>query len=227
MENNIQTIRLPLPFGMGRVNCYLAQTDSGFTLVDTGGSNDRKELMETLESSGCKPGGLSLILITHGDFDHAGNAAFLRQAFKSQIAMHKDDVGMVEDGDMFYNRQKPNLIVRKLAGLYASSGKKDRFTPNLLLEDGNDLSEFGWKARIISIPGHSKGSIGVLTASGDLFCGDLLVSTKKPMLNSLMDDPASGNASLQKLVDSGAQMVYPGHGEPFALAKLEAVGDDR
>ena len=223
MQKNVQTIPLPLPFGMGRVNCYLAQTGSGFILVDTGGSNARKDLLKALQCSGCEPGKLPLIFITHGDFDHAGNAAFLRQAFGSQIAMHKDDVGMVEDGDMFHNRQKPNFIVRKLAGLYANSGKKDRFTPDLLLEDGKNLSEYGWDARILSIPGHSKGSVGLLTASGDLFCGDLLVSTKKPMLNSLMDDPAAGNASLQKLVDSGAQRVFPGHGEPFAISMLQEV----
>jgi hydroxyacylglutathione hydrolase len=222
MPKDLTTISLPLPLGMGRVNCYLIQTDPGFILIDTGGSNGRKDLLQALAKAGCQPGQLKLIVITHGDFDHAGNAAHLSQAFGAKTLMHKDDLGMVEAGDMFYNRQKPNIILQKLIGLYASSGKKDRFTPDLLVEDGYDLSAYGLDARIVSIPGHSKGSIGILTASGDLFCGDLLISTKKPGLNSLIDDPSAANLSLQKLTNLGAQTVYPGHGEPFPLHLVEA-----
>jgi hydroxyacylglutathione hydrolase len=221
MQIDLTPISLPLPLGMGKVNCYLLRTDPGFILVDTGGSNDRKELLKALDSAGCLPGLLKLIVITHGDFDHASNAAYLRQAFGGKILMHKDDLGMVEAGDMFYNRQKPNLILRKLIALYASSGKKDRFTPDLLVEDGYDLSGFGLDAKVVSIPGHSKGSIGVLTASGALFCGDLLISTKKPGLNSLIDDPVEANLSLQKLFSLGTGTVYPGHGEPFPLNLVE------
>jgi glyoxylase-like metal-dependent hydrolase (beta-lactamase superfamily II) len=223
MPNDLTTISLPLPLGMGRVNCYLLRTGPGFILIDTGGSNGRKELLNALASAGCQPGQIKLIVITHGDFDHAGNAAYLRKIFDAKILMHKDDLGMVETGDMFYNRQKPNLILRKLIGLYASSGKKDRFTPDLLVEDGCNLSAYGLDAKVVSIPGHSKGSIGILTTSGDLFCGDLLISTKKPALNSLMDDPPAANLSLQKLVSLGAETVYPGHGEPFPLKMIETV----
>jgi hydroxyacylglutathione hydrolase len=223
MPNDLTTISLPLPLGMGRVNCYLLRAGPGFILVDTGGSNGRKELLQALKKAGCQPGLLKLIVITHGDFDHAGNAAYLRQAFGTKILMHNDDLGMVETGDMFYNRQKPNIILRKLIGLYASSGKKDRFTPDLFVEDGYDLSAYGVDAKVFSIPGHSKGSVGILTASGDLFCGDLLVSTKKPGLNSLMDDPPAANFSLQKLASLGAVTVYPGHGEPFPLSLVEGI----
>ncbi len=223
MSKDLTTLSLPLPLGMGRVNCYLLRTAPGFILIDTGGSNGRKELLHALEKAGCQPGFLQLIVITHGDFDHAGNAAYLRKTFGAKTLMHKDDLGMVESGDMFYNRQKPNIILRKLIGLYASSGKKDRFTPDLLVEDGYALSAYGWDAKVFSIPGHSKGSIGILTASGDLFCGDLLISTKKPGLNTLIDDPSAANLSLQKLASLGAQTVYPGHGEPFPLSLVEGT----
>jgi glyoxylase-like metal-dependent hydrolase (beta-lactamase superfamily II) len=222
MSNEITILSLPLPLGMGNVNCYLIHTALGFILIDTGGSNARKELLTALEKAGCQPGSLQLILITHGDFDHVGNAAHLRSSLGGKILMHKADLGMVEAGDMFYNRKKPNLLVRKLVGLYASSGKKDRFTPDLLVEDGCDLSSYGWEAKIVSIPGHSKGSLGILTADGDLFCGDLLVNTKKPELNSLMDDPPTGKASVQKLASLGAQAVYPGHGKPFSIHDVQA-----
>jgi glyoxylase-like metal-dependent hydrolase (beta-lactamase superfamily II) len=46
MRQAIRTICLALPFRMGSVNCYLLETGSGFVLIDTGGSNQRKALEE-------------------------------------------------------------------------------------------------------------------------------------------------------------------------------------
>jgi hydroxyacylglutathione hydrolase len=217
MKNEIKTINLPLPFRMGSVNCYLIETDSGYVLVDTGGSNCRKELVRELESAGCKPGMLQLIILTHGDFDHTGNAAYLRNTFGGEIAMHVDDSGMVESGDMFVTRNKPNLLIRKVIPIFTGFGRSERFTPDLLVEDGYDFSQHGFDARVISIPGHSKGSIGILTSAADLFCGDLLENTHKPALNSLTDDLATANASLEKLESMSIGTVYPGHGKPFQL----------
>ena len=217
MQKEIKTISLSLPFRMGSVNCYLIETDAGYVLIDTGGSNSRKELVRELESAGCKPGLLKLIVLTHGDFDHTGNAAYLRNAFGGKIAMHYDDSGMVERGDMFVNRNKPNILIRRMLPIFSGFGRSERFAPDLLVEDGDDLSEYGIDARVISIPGHSKGSIGVLTAGADLFCGDLLVNTVKPVLNSLTDDLAAANASIQKLGSLRTGRVYPGHGRPFQM----------
>ena len=220
MQKEIKKISLALPFRMGSVNCYLIETDTGFVLIDTGGSNSRKELARELESAGCQPSLLKLIVITHGDFDHTGNAAYLRSAFGGKIAMHTDDSGMAEGGDMFVNRNKPNPVLRKLLPIFSGFGKAERFTPDLLLGDGDDLSGYGIDARVISIPGHSKGSIAILTASGELFCGDLLENTDKPGLGSLIDDSAAANASLQKLGSLRIGTVYPGHGMPFSMQLL-------
>ncbi len=96
-------------------------------------------------------------------------------------------------------------------------GKAERCTPDLYLEDGDGLSEYGFDAKIISIPGHSKGSIGILTAVGALFCGDLFENLNKPMLNSIMDDLATANASVEKLKGLQINTVYPGHGKPFLM----------
>jgi glyoxylase-like metal-dependent hydrolase (beta-lactamase superfamily II) len=70
---------------------------------------------------------------------------------------------------------------------------------------------------VLHIPGHSKGSIGILTASGELFCGDLLENTAGPALNSIMDDRAAANASVAILESAGVSTVYPGHGKPFPM----------
>jgi glyoxylase-like metal-dependent hydrolase (beta-lactamase superfamily II) len=217
MPQEIKTISLLLPYHLGSVNCYLIETDTGYVLIDAGGSNKRTDLEKELESAGCKPGNLKLIVLTHGDFDHTGNAAYLRKKFGTKIAMHHDDSGMVERGDMFWNRKKPFILIRMMVPILFGFGKSDRFKPDLYIEDGYDLSEYGFDAKILHIPGHSKGSIGILTAGGDLFCGDLLEKKDKPVLNSIMDDSAAANTSVEKLKSLEINTVYPGHGKPFPM----------
>jgi hydroxyacylglutathione hydrolase len=109
MPSGIKIITLSLPYGSGNVNCYLLGADGGgYILIDTGGSNNRTQLEAELKKNGCKPGVLRLIILTHGDFDHTGNAAYLREKFGSKIAMHYDDSGMTEQGDLFFNRKMGN-----------------------------------------------------------------------------------------------------------------------
>jgi hydroxyacylglutathione hydrolase len=217
MSTEIKTISLLLPYHLGSVNCYLIETDTGYILIDTGCSNKRTDLEKELESAGCKPGYLKLIVLTHGDFDHTGNAAYLRKKFGTKIAMHYDDSGMVERGEMFWNRKKGNILFGMIARILFGFGKKERFKPDLYIDEGYDLSEYGFDAKVLHIPGHSKGSIGILTADGDLFCGDLLENTDKPILNSIMDDTAAANASVEKFKSLKINTVYPGHGKPFPV----------
>jgi glyoxylase-like metal-dependent hydrolase (beta-lactamase superfamily II) len=221
MTQQITPIRLPLPLNISQVNSYLVRTDPGFYLVDTGMTNARIRLETSLEHLYCHPGDLKLILLTHGDFDHTGNAAYLRAKFATKIAMHKDDAGMLENGDMFWNRKIKNSLLKKVMSLVFRLGDKERCTPDAFLEDGSSLAEYGWDAQVLNTPGHSSGSICVLTASGDLLCGDLITSSNgKPMLNSMMYDVEAGKASLERLKTLPVQTVYPGHGKPFPWKDL-------
>ena len=147
MTKSITTIALPLPLGMGSVNCYLIDTGEGFILIDSGGSNAREILKQELEKAGCQPGSLRLIILTHGDFDHTGNAATLRSLFNTKIAMHPADAGMVQQGDMFYSRKKPNFLIRKLIPLFTGFRKSDRFDPDMLLDAQFDFSRYGLQAK--------------------------------------------------------------------------------
>jgi glyoxylase-like metal-dependent hydrolase (beta-lactamase superfamily II) len=217
----IQIITLPLPFGLGTVNCYLLETEKGHILIDTGAAQSRKALENELQRAGCRPGGIQLIVLTHGDFDHTGNAAYLREKLGAPIAMHRDDAGMAERGDLFWNRSSGNALLRWLSPLLFRFRKANRFTPDLWLEEGDHLGEYGLDAHVLSIPGHSKGSIGVLTAGGDLICGDLLENRKEPAINSIVDDPAACENSLERLHRLGISTVYPGHGPPLAMDSLK------
>ena len=221
MQEVIKSITLPLPLRMGSVNCYLIKNDIGYFLIDTGSSHSRTALEETLDTAGCKPGYLRLIALTHGDFDHTGNAAYLRDKFNTKIAMHFDDLGMVEDGDMFWNRNRSNFLLKIIASSLFGFGKSKRFRPDIFLEEGTDLSEYGFEAKVVGIPGHSMGSIGFLTTAGDLIGGDLFENVKKPSLNSIMDDLETANASVEKLKRFEIKTVYPGHGRPFAMEEFK------
>jgi len=203
------------------VNCYLLKTETGSFLIDTGIAKRRGKLERELQEAGCQPGDLKMIIITHGHLDHVGNAVHLREKYGAKIAMHRGDYGMVESGDMFVDARGGVLIglvgfLMKILGL----SDYERFTPDTYLEDDQDLSAHGLDATIIHTPGHSKGSIGVLTADGDLFCGDLLVNTDKPAKNTLIDDPDEYDASVERLRALEIKTVYPGHGKPFRMEQF-------
>lgn len=207
------------------VNSYLLHcAGNGFVLIDSGYSKSRPEILKALEKAGCRPGNLKLILITHGDFDHTGNAAYLRNQFKAPIAMHADDVSMVERGELM-GKRRIGLFIKLLSRIFAvlpffSLNKKDRFTPDLLIEDGFDLTEYGLEAKVIRLPGHSPGSLGVLTASGDLFCGDFLMGGQKPRYSSVYVDRPVADTTLTKLKQFNITAVYPGHGSYFEWNKI-------
>ena len=205
-----------------KVNCYLIKGNEGYILIDSGYTKNRTQVQEKIEDLGCKSGALKLILITHGDFDHIGNVVYLQKKYGGKVAMHRGDLGMAEHGNMFWNRNGINIVLKKLIQailiLFRLKLKKaNRFTPDIFLVDGEDLSDYGFNAKVIHFPGHSKGSIGFITSNGDLFCGDLLENLKKPVKGSLVDNKDDFKASISKLKEISIKKIYPGHGEPFSI----------
>ncbi len=198
------------------VNCYLIKNNESYFLIDTGMPNKREAIAKEMERAGCLPGNLHLIILTHGDLDHTGNAANFRQRFGARIAMHPNDVGMVEHGDMFSSRKGSNILVKAIANRFFGLKEADRFVPDITIKDGYDFSEWGWEARVIHLPGHTRGSIEILTSDGSLFCGDLLSNINKPALFSIMDDLPRAKASIKQLRNFNIKTVYPGHGKPFS-----------
>ncbi|NJD78906.1 MAG: MBL fold metallo-hydrolase [Candidatus Methanoperedens sp.] len=198
------------------VNCYLVKTSGGYILIDTGFLTERTRLEQWLEREGCMPGNLKLIVLTHGDFDHAGNAAYLRKKFGTKLAMHYEDSGMVKRGDMFWNRKKGNILIRMMVPILFRFDKSKRFKPDLYLEDGYDLSGYGFDAKVLHTPGHSKGSIGTLTGNGDLFCGDLLMNDRQ-VSHPIVDNSTDYNASIEKIKGLEIKTIYPGHEKPFPM----------
>lgn len=230
---NQEIIRMDL----GGVNCYLGKQGESYVLFDTGGhltmdkvfDNRREKLQQQLESNGCIPGNLNLIVLTHGDNDHAANAKYVSEIYHAKIAMHTGDVPLVERPTIdtmmesfHYSSPILNLIFKIMKKKILKVNEKvlseyERFTPDILLRDGDNLSEYGLKAKIIYIPGHTKGSIGILTDNGDLIAGDTFANMKKPSsaLNAI--DFTILHKSIGKLKTMDIKIVYQGHGESFEM----------
>ena len=198
-------------------NCYLIKSPLGFVLIDTGGKSKRRKLEDELEKAGCNSQNFHLIILTHGDFDHSGNCAYLKEKYNVRIAMHVRDEKMIRTGYVFYNRKNRKSLLKRITAPFFDI---KRFEPDFNIDEGYSLSRYGINARIIYLQGHSKGSIGILTDDGDLFCGDIFTNIQKPQLNAIMDDEMDAKASIKKLKNYLIDRIYPGHGSPFPLQTL-------
>ncbi len=129
------------------------------------------------------------------------------------------------------NRQANLLISRiilKISGLITGikfienkiKSGYDGFKPDLYLEDGQELNKYGFNAIVLHIPGHTKGSIGILTENNDLISGDILRNYGKPAVSPQGEDLNKLNASLERLKRLKINKVYPGHGKPFNMNEL-------
>jgi len=134
--------------------------------------------------------------------------------------MHRDDLGMVEKGDMYWNRGKPNRVVKALAPVLFRFRRLDKFSPDLFVEDGSDLSPHSADLKVVHLPGYSQDSIGLLTGEGELFCGDLLINETKQVLNYRITDAPAARASLARLQSLRARSIFHSHGRQFRMADL-------
>ncbi len=213
MGLEVITIRWPI------VNGYLLKTGHSFVLIDSGFSWQRYILRSALKKAGCNPGDLKLVVITHADFDHTGNCAWLQKTYKAPIALHPAEAPVVEKGCMFLNRKNQRGALSRtviyLVGLLIFR----RFKPDIYLSEGEDLSRFDLDARVYYLPGHSRGSIGIMTGEGQFFCGDLLTNEGKPGKSTLVDDASEMDASIARLKVLSISIIFPGHGLPFTMAQ--------
>ena len=100
-------------------------------------------------------------------------------------------------------------------------------------EDGDVLDVPG-RPKVIHCPGHSPAHSALLLEDrGVLFCGDALatlaVNTGEtgPMLHPFNEDRGRAIDSLGSLENVPAEIVLPGHGDPFRGTPADAVARAR
>jgi glyoxylase-like metal-dependent hydrolase (beta-lactamase superfamily II) len=150
----------------------------------------------------------------------------LQKKYHCKIAMHKDDSSMAEN--LVFLKRKTRTLSGKVFTLLRKISRKikgmkfsfDKFTPDLFLHDGQRLDEFGFKATVIHIPGHTRGSIGLLTDDGALFAGDTFTNRSKPDVATYVENASELENSIRRLKTLPVKTVYPGHGKPFEMKQL-------
>lgn len=195
----------------GNGNCYIISNGDSAVLVDTCRKNYRNKILEE-----CKRYNIKLLFLTHGHMDHIQNAAFLADKLQIPVAIHKDDIELIDD-NMMQPLSADSFLGKIILAVSLKSFKKDKilpFVPSVLLEEGDTLNAYGINASVISLPGHTKGSIGLDIAGKYLIVGDALMNMFYPTVSMLYNDKAVMLQSARKISDLGSRTVYFGHGKP-------------
>lgn len=209
---------------LGFVNAWLLGSRGSFVLVDSGLPSHRQRLELALFEAGCEPGMLPLHILTHPDFDHAGNSAWIRERWGARIAIHGADAEALRSGAL--PRRKAIGRLRWLVALTQFGPRISTPCPvDLELEDGEDLGRWGLEAKVYHLPGHTAGSLGILTSAGEFLAGDLVSNWRRPGPGILASDLESYRRSLDRtrsLLPPGTS-VLPGHGRPFPASELSSI----
>lgn len=201
----------------GIVSCYLVSGKDGNILIDTCNASDEDSIFEALKGANVK-----LILLTHGHTDHCGAAAGLSKRLNAPIAMHEADVELIAhpDARALYAHTPLGRVMAKTSKRTMAGMTVPPFQPDLLVEDGFDLSPYGVSARVVALPGHTLGSVGVLTERGDMVVGDAASHMIRPTGARIYEDRQRMEESLGVIKRLCTGLVYVGHGSPVTARVL-------
>lgn len=200
----------------GNGNCFIISNGDNAILVDTCHTEYRDKILNA-----CKAYKINLIVLTHGHIDHIQNAAFLSKELNAPVAMSKEDVELIKD-----NMKQPlkaetflGKIVLKLSEKSFRTDKIDAFEPTVLLNDGDTLEQYGIPAEIISVEGHTNGSIAIDADKKYLFVGDALMNMFYPTVSLLYHNREEMLKSAEKITNIGDRIIMFGHGKSVKNSK--------
>jgi len=216
-----------IPFQAGINTCYILK-DRGAVLVDAGYPGCSKSFSELLDKHQIKADEIQLIIPTHGDFDHVGGARELKELTGAKIVLHQHDRDFLEKGIFHWPKGVTpwgKLSRTLLKPLMKSKVAYPTTAVDLVLDDsGLPLKEYGIDGEILYTPGHTHGSISVVLDSGDAFVGCLAHNRMpfgfRPKLPIYANDIDLLKDSWVKVINRGAQTIWPGHGKSFPLEKI-------
>ena len=193
-------------------NCYLLSGESGSILIDTCNYKDGPSIIKRIEGKNVK-----LILLTHGHFDHVSSAKYLAKRLNVPIAMSEKDVFMIGKGEesILLGTTALGKAFSFFSKPVLKKAKYSTFEPDVLVKEGQELTEYGVNAKILELPGHTKGSIGVLTDDGEIVVGDAMFNMLRPTVARIFEDEESMRKSVERIKKSGAKTIYVGHGKPI------------
>jgi hydroxyacylglutathione hydrolase len=185
-----------LQVGMIGTNCYIVACSNTkeAAVIDPG--DEAQRIMKTVKENGLS---VSVIINTHGHWDHVGGNNELFQLTGVPVLIHEKDAS-------FLAEEKLNLGT--FIGKKSSSHMADQ-----LLKEGDQVKVGNLSFSILHTPGHTPGGISIV-GKNVVFVGDTLFAgsigrTDLPgggfdiLIRSIKD-------KLFSLDDS--YIVYPGHG---------------
>jgi glyoxylase-like metal-dependent hydrolase (beta-lactamase superfamily II) len=222
----------------GICNFYLVEQDGKLVLVDAGTPADWDLLVRTLPGLGRGLEDIDAVLITHAHSDHTGFAERARTSAQAPVWVHQDDAEVAKGASPNKNDGKLSSYLLR-AEFYRTSFsllRRGAFKIVPIVEvstfaEGDTLDVPG-SPRVIHAPGHTPGSAALLLEGRRLvLTGDVLV-TRNPftgrvgpqiMPSGLNQDTDLALASLTALEGVPADLVLPGHGEPWSQGATEAA----
>ena len=201
---------------IGYSNLYVIRGTTGDVLIDTGFICMQKKLKKWLDNYNIK-----MIILTHSHVDHTWNASYLKKLYNCKIAMSGKDP--IDNKKMkSYASKKNHKLWTRLMNYGMKKLKVKSFNVDKYLKDGEIVNKYGLNLEIISLPGHTKGSIGV-KYNDYLFCGDALVNRKINKVEIAYQNQNNNNSlsSVSKILSINPKIIFPGHDHFIRIKKMK------
>ncbi len=207
---------------LGMARAYLVENSKRLILVDAGSPGQEKRVLNYIQKLGRTD--LSLIFITHAHLDHYGSAAAIRRATGAPIAVHQLDAAIMENGETPLGTVRGRgKIIKRLLPVFMPFFGLEPTRPDLILNDGCDLSDADMQIKVIHTPGHTHGSSCLCVDGRIVFAGDLISTNGKAHTQRYYaHDWSQIHKSLTRLKSLSPELVYPGHGR-HALTLTELL----
>ena len=215
------------------VAVYLVVTSEGITVIDAGLPGHWNDLLNELTQLGRSVDDIKGVILTHGDSDHIGFAERLRREHGVPVYVHPADAERAKGnvkGAMGKQKMNPTGLLSFVAYTLRKNGLRNNYLTEVVEAHPGETLDLPGSPQIISLPGHSEGSIAIYVPLVDaVFVGDglttrhVLTGKKGPQPAPFTDEPQRAITSLRALVPTGATWVLPGHGAPWSGGVEAAV----
>lgn len=222
----------------GISNWYLVEDAGGLVCVDAGTPADWHQLTRELARLGRSLGDVEAVLLTHAHSDHTGFAEQARREAGASVHVHEADAeaartgrpGRAEGGMARYLMRAE--AYRTIAGLTRRGALRIVPIQQLAVFHDGEVLDVPGGPRVVHAPGHTAGSAALwFEARGFVCSGDALV-TRNPLTGRLgpqimptgfNENTDQAMASLDAFDGVRADLVLPGHGEPWRGTLADAV----
>ncbi|NCC65142.1 MAG: MBL fold metallo-hydrolase, partial [Spirochaetia bacterium] len=217
-------------------NAYLLPLDEGYLMIDTGYPEDMQIVFDALSNEGIELSQIKYLFITHAHDDHAGFAAALKEKSGCRLILPERSLSDLARGTFDWQGESVNLLVDISSRIYTMVNQRTfSFEPVLPTEDDIILSKeraslpahWDLKGFFIHTPGHSQDSWSLILQDGRAFVGDaamnmlnLLGAGKRPIV---MENRSEVYESLEKIKQTGATILFTGHGLPLRPEELPVL----